>query len=323
MREANRSGGAAGSRTFALVLAGGSGTRMAQLTNSADGRALPKQYWSLYSGRSLLGDALARARALVPAARTFVVVASEHREHWQRELRDHPRVNILVQPANRGTAAGLAFGVLSILTRDPAATILVLPSDHFVADEDALRPALAAALTRAARGHLVLLGIEPEVPETQYGWILPESLGRESAVRTFVEKPSLAQAEELHERGALWNSFLFAVQGRAWLQRVERRLPNLIAALHPPIARSDRAALESVYDTLPSHDFSREVLQGDERGLLVQRVPPCGWTDLGTPERVQQCLATLGPHAVPLHQSPSATPILARALSGARCAALA
>lgn len=308
-------------RTWGLVLAGGSGSRLSAVTTGSDGREVPKQYWSLCGGRSLLGDALERAAFVARPERTVVVVAAEHREHWRRELADHPRENVLVQPTNRGTAAGLLLPLLSILRQDPAAVVAVLPSDHFVAHEELLASSLDAALSRAARGDVVLLGIEPDAPETQYGWILPRTPGTTSRVRAFVEKPPQPLASELFERGALWNSFLFAACAATLVERMRRRQPELVAAFEDAFRDPRPANLAALYADLPSLDFSRDVLQGDEQGLLLRRVPRCGWTDLGTPERVLECLRALGSSSSA--QTAGPVPVLARALRERPTAALA
>ena len=274
---------------WAIVLAGGCGERLARLTSAGAGRPVPKQYWSLRGGRSLLGDALARAERLVPRERMLVVVAQEHEEFWARELDHLPLENVLAQPANRGTAAGLVLPLLAVLARDPWARVLALPSDHHVEDEAALSRAFSRALAEAAAGAVALVGVEPDAPETQYGWILPEEDGEVARVRSFVEKPPRELAGSLMRRGALWNTFLLAADGRALVERVERSLEGLPARLWSALAGP--AQLEAVYRDLPSSDASRDVLQADPRGLLVVRAPACGWTDLGPPERVRTGLA--------------------------------
>src|SRR5262245_39381555 len=124
-------------RGWALVLAAGDGTRLRELT-TRNGIATPKQYCSLRGGRSLLGDVLARAGRCVPRRRIVVVVAEQHRRFWERELADFPPENIVVQPSNRGTAAGILLPLLTVLERDPGARLAVLPSDHFVVRESVM-----------------------------------------------------------------------------------------------------------------------------------------------------------------------------------------
>jgi mannose-1-phosphate guanylyltransferase len=302
-----------------IVLAAGDGRRLATLTRDPTGTVVPKQYCSLRGGRSLLGSTLDRARRLAPRERIVTVVARAHQRWWSREFADWPDQSIVVQPANRGTAAGILLPLRAILARDPEAVVAVLPSDHFVADDEpfsaALRDAIAAV--RAEPGHLVLLGLDAESPATDLGWILPSPARRGAArgVAAFHEKPSAELAAALLSDGALWNSFVFAVRGRTLLEMVQRLLPDLAKRFDEAHATgftsSDLAAL---YEELPEADFSRAVLGATTATLRVVSVPPCGWMDLGTPARVLLCIATYGARE-PGVDAATATPSLAAALS--------
>lgn len=287
-----------GPETWAIVLAAGEGTRLSELTRQG-GVSTPKQYCSLDGGPSLLGEALARAARLAPKRRTLVVVAEEHRAFWTRELADHPAENLIVQPRNRGTAAGILLPLLHVLERDPDARIALFPSDHHVAREELLEFSLLLALHALDErdSGLTLLGIRPDAPETGYGWIVPGARdGSLRRVERFVEKPDAALATRLMAQGAVWNSFLIVARGVALLELYERRLPALLAAFLAtfaagPAGRAHR--LERLYAGLGDDDFSRMVLQGNEERLRLELVPQCGWTDLGTPARVEACLAEL------------------------------
>ncbi|HEX6884691.1 MAG TPA: sugar phosphate nucleotidyltransferase [Planctomycetota bacterium] len=285
-------------QNWAIVLAAGEGTRLRELT-TARGVSTPKQYCSLRGGRSLLGDALARAARVVPKKRIVVVVAEEHRRFFEPDLAGLPRENVVVQPRNRGTAAGILLPLSVVLERDPGARIAFLPSDHFVEREPVLESALRLALESLAEEPeaLTLLGITPDGPETGYGWIVPATSPRLlRPVARFVEKPAAHEAAELFAAGALWNSFLFAVRGATLAALYRRHLPELAGAFAQVFAvlgATRRRQLEALYETLATRDFSREVLQASAAQLRLEVVPPCGWTDLGTPERVEACLASL------------------------------
>jgi mannose-1-phosphate guanylyltransferase len=306
-------------QSWAIVLAAGEGTRLRELTTRG-GIATPKQFCSLRGGRSLLGDALARAARIVPRKRIVVVVAEEHRRFWEAEVAGLAPENVVVQPTNKGTAAGILLPALSVLERDPGARLAFLPSDHFVAKEYVIEASLRLALESLDEhesfedhesledhvGGLTLLGITPDAPETGYGWIVPAKSDRLlRPVERFVEKPPESEANELFASGALWNSFLFAVEGGTLLRFFEGRLPELVARFGRVFAvgagsgagtgASARAEqLDALYAGLETNDFSRDVLQANERRLRLEIVPPCGWTDLGTPARVATCLAALG-----------------------------
>ena len=241
--------------------------------------------------------ALDRARSIAPPERIVTVVAREHAAWWERELARHPRDNVVVQPRNRGTAAGILLPLLSILERDPRARVVVLPSDHFVADEKALHGAVEHALTtvEASPYLITLLGITPEGAEPDYGWILPRSRRGESrAVARFVEKPSASVAAELLLQGAVWNSFVLAATGKTLLQVYGEVVPEV---LEPFFGRRE-AALDELYESLPVRDFSRDLLERAHERLELVVVPPCGWTDLGTPERLRKFTGAGSPDPV-------------------------
>ena len=276
---------------WAIVLAAGSGTRLRALTRDRSGTDVPKQFCSFLGGRTLLGDALARARRVVPPEHVVVVVAAQHREWWQLELDDLPPENVIVQPENRGTASGILLPLLSILERERTARVALLPSDHYVLEERVLAHALRQALDDTGDDEVALLGITPDRAETEYGWIVPATRDPVARVATFVEKPGRADAEACLRRGGVWNSFLVAADGGFLLELFARRVPGLVATIVEAFGAEDRgSALTDVYARLDTVDFSRAVLQGSEPSLRLRIVPPCGWTDLGTPERVAQCL---------------------------------
>ncbi|MBS0422040.1 MAG: NTP transferase domain-containing protein [Proteobacteria bacterium] len=284
--------------TWAVVLAAGDGTRLATLTTDPAGNAVPKQFCSLDGGRSLLEEAVSRASKVVPAERVYVMVSDQHRRYWARMRWAMREANTLVQPTNCGTAHGILLAVLAILARDPFARILFLPADHHVRDESALASAARTAVTRVgneARG-LAMVGIEPEEPDPDLGYIVPgRMLAADTyAVLRFVEKPDPARARELLCAGALWNSFIFAADGPSLLGIFRRRMPDSVEAMATALARADSArALREMYATLPSIDFSSAITQGSEQSLSVVAAPLCGWSDLGTPKRLGETLRRL------------------------------
>jgi mannose-1-phosphate guanylyltransferase len=204
--------------TWALVLAAGEGSRLRTLTTTHNGVAVPKQFCSLLGGPSLLQEALQRAETIAPRSRICTIVAAQHRRWWEGPLGSLPPRNVIVQPQNRGTAAGLLLPMLHIAARDPRARVVVLPSDHHVRDE----------------------------------LILGRSLRQAVAM---VEMRRVARDDLAEPRKAIATAELYA------------RVPEL--------------------------DFSRHVLEGAQEWLRLMPVPPCGWSDLGTPKRVAEALRHL------------------------------
>ncbi len=310
---------------WAIVLAAGDGSRVAGLTRDRHGVAVPKQFCRPGSGPSLFARALSRARRVAPPERVTAIVARPHWPWWTAEVASLPPRNVVVQPANRGTAAGVLLPALAILERDPEAEILVLPSDHSVEREERLAAAAAVAFAAIGQdpGRLVLLGIEPESADAGYGWVLPGTgvNGGPRTVERFVEKPGVEQAAALRASGALWNSFLLAARGSTLLELARGRLPGTAAALETAWRQPWRrrpAALERAYETLPGEDFSRRLLEGAEDRLLVVPVEPCGWDDLGTPERVTRRVGRLVPPEPPAQDLPFAATAIPAGVPPAR-----
>jgi mannose-1-phosphate guanylyltransferase len=279
--------------TWGLVLAGGEGSRLHGLTRNGSGVVVPKQFCSLQGGASLLQEALQRAAAVAPVQQICTVVAKQHRQWWMPIMSCFPEENVVVQPQNRGTAYGILLPLLRIAERDPGATVVLLPADHYLRDEDIMVASLrrVAELAAVDRDSIYLLGIEPDEPDTELGYIVPASRPRDTAVgvASFIEKPSAPRARMLLEQGALWNAFILAGSVRALLALFDGRYSAAVGAMRGVAG----TAIESVYQKLSNSDFSHDVLQGKESFLQVLAVPQCGWTDLGTPKRIGLTLERL------------------------------
>jgi mannose-1-phosphate guanylyltransferase len=291
-------------KAWAIVLAGGEGSRLHGLTTDASGVTVPKQFCSLTGGQSLLVETLQRAASVVEPDHICVVVAAQHRRWWEPMLSEMPKSNIILQPSNRGTGNGVLLPLLHILARDPNAHIVLLPSDHYVRDEPALVSTLrlAAGALEDQPNQVLLLGMHPDDADPDLGYIVPgHKIGpNTSTVDRFVEKPSGAAARQLLDQGALWNALIIATRARALLGLFMTRLPDVVANMRSAVAedlRSSPNALATtiIYRDLPKIDFSSQILQGAETKLLLIEANRCGWSDLGTPKRLGETLREL-PH---------------------------
>lgn len=291
---------------WVLVLAAGDGSRLRALTTQPCGTAVPKQYCSLSGGRSLLEDAMVRAQSQVAAERVCAIVAQQHHRWWSSldALTALPQANLIVQPRNRGTAIGILYSLVHILSQDPQAQVLLLPSDHYVADEATLQRSLRAAMEHVVRcpDRPVLLGLHPEEPDSELGYIIPgdtDPFGGRTVAR-FVEKPELPVAAQIVRAGGLWNTFIIATSARALLDLFLPRFAPIVMEMQVIVSNALQhktaggwPSIVDMYTRLPDLDFSRDLLEGRESSLSVIRVPPCGWSDLGTPHRVGETLRKL------------------------------
>jgi mannose-1-phosphate guanylyltransferase len=293
---------------WGVVLAGGKGKRLAGLTRRLYGEDRPKQYAVLTGPKSLLRQTLDRVGLLVPPQRTVVVTMAGQGSYVTAELRHESQApHVLEQPKDRGTAAAVLLAAHRVVARDPEAILVVLPSDHFVSDDEAFMAHIADAVEFLEDRHperIVLLGAQPSEAETDYGWIeLGEPLARSGRspmyrVRSFSEKPSQATADLLFGCGALWNTFVFAGRaaaiveaGRACLPSLHERLTRLNSFLG---TEHEGWALGQAYELAQRASFSRAILERCPDKLAVIRLSGVSWCDLGTPERVAKTLDELG-----------------------------
>jgi mannose-1-phosphate guanylyltransferase len=291
---------------WAIVLAGGEGVRLRALTRRLYGDDRPKQYAALVGARSLLRQTLDRVGLLIPPERTVVVTLASHARYVEAELRGAPKPHVLAQPYDRGTAAGVLLPAHWIRVRDPEATVVIFPSDHFVLEESAFM-CHVAELARSARRRpepMVVLGAQATEPESEYGWIEPGETvawtprGPLPRIRRFQEKPPQAVADVLFQDGGLWNMFVFAARVTALIEAGHHCVP----LLHDRLTRMDLFlgarhepwAIRQAYLFAPTANFSRSVLEFGSLPLVVSKVPTLTWCDLGTPERVARTLRRLG-----------------------------
>ena len=286
------------SERWGLILAGGEGVRLLPLTRSIVGDERPKQFCPVLGHETLLGQTRYRSALVIPRDQTLVVLTRSHEPYYAPLLADLPPTSTVVQPGNRGTAPAILYGLLRVARLGPTSSVAILPSDHYVADDDAfMAHVLAAFRAVEARPELViLLGIAPEGPEVEYGWIEPadQIIGTETAVlyriRRFWEKPSAKLAQTLLARGCLWNSFVMVGRVPALLALIRSTVPDLYAPFDAvrPMLRTPREAeaLRELYARLPSVNFSRQVLTTRRANLAVLPVRGVEWSDLGNPRRV-------------------------------------
>ncbi|OGK82600.1 MAG: hypothetical protein A2X50_04795 [Candidatus Rokubacteria bacterium GWF2_70_14] len=288
---------------WGVVLAGGEGTRLLPLTRHIASDSCPKQFCALTGSRTLLRQTLDRIFPLVPPERTVVVGTRAHWGYLHREL-PGPVPHRLVQPADRGTAPGILWPAHWVSWRDPEAVVAIFPSDHFVLQERAFLAYVRRAMrvVRERPELVVVLGLQPDGPEEEYGWIEPGEPVPEAPecfrVRAFWEKPTAERARGLFRAGFLWNSLVLVARVNALVALGRAHLPDVTARLWRigAFAGSEQEAwaVHQAYALMPSANFTRDVLTCGDRSLVV--LPVCGilWSDLGTPDRVVRTLRRVG-----------------------------
>ena len=273
---------------YALVMAGGAGTRFWPLSR----RSRPKQMLPFAQGRSLLAATVERLAPLVSPERTLVATSAEVANAVRAELPQLPGRNVLAEPAGRDTAACVGWAAWRVARSKPEAVMIVLPADHLIPDGPALRSALAsAAATAAARGGLVTLALRPARAETGFGYLeLGEVVGAAAGrpvhvVKRFVEKPSRERAEEFVAAGNYsWNSGMFAWTVEAIQGAIREHLPELAVGLDELMTAADslgeEEALRHQYASLPKVSVDFGVM---EKAKAVWAVGvDFTWSDMGS-----------------------------------------
>jgi mannose-1-phosphate guanylyltransferase len=267
--------------------------------------------------RSLLQQTLGRTRLRIPESRTIVSGLDRHASYLAADLRGSD-VRVLLQPSNRGTAAGLLWPVYWIHQTDPGALVIAMPSDHFVFEDRRFMDHLVgvSSFLEEHPQWLVAVGARPAEPDTDYGWIERaeslESHGSETVwrVRQFVEKPSSETARSCFARGHLWNTFVIMGRTETFINAARLCAPEFHAALSDAARHAgtegEREAVETAYRSLPSKSFSDAILAAPFPRLATSCLPPILWSDLRTPERLLRTaivLTMMNARTVPAPQS--------------------
>lgn len=302
---------------YAVVLAGGSGTRLWPYSR----RDLPKQLLPLFGERSMLSLTVDRLAPLVPPERVFVLTNAEYAADARAAVPRVPPGQVIGEPAALGTAAAVGLGLAVVRARDPEAVMVVVTADHLITPEDVFRRAVADAARVAASGRLVTFGIRPTGPATGYGYIElgarlagpggaaggPEGFPEAYAVARFVEKPDRAAAEGYVASGRfVWNSGMFAWSVPVLAGELARHLPALAARMDEVTAAAGEAGFDARLAEIWARVTDRTAVDYGvmEKSDRVACLPAAfDWRDIGAWDALKAALpadaagnAVVGPH---------------------------
>ena len=274
---------------YPVILSGGSGTRLWPLSRSM----YPKQFIPFFGANepSFLGATLRRMGAATSVAAPTILCNNDHRFLVRSECDTagiEPKAMVL-EPQARNTAPAIAAAAMLLVDEDPEAILCVMPSDHTIADVAGFVAGVTAAAEVARQGRLVLFGITPTEPNTGYGYIqagAPIEGGGAQEVTRFTEKPDAATAETYLATGEyLWNSGIFLLHGRTFIDELTRLEPEIAAAVRASV---DNAVRDLDFVRLEQASFSRArsvsvdyaVMERTDRAAVLPLT--VGWSDVGS-----------------------------------------
>jgi mannose-1-phosphate guanylyltransferase/mannose-6-phosphate isomerase len=268
-----------------VILCGGAGARL--WPASREGRAKP--FVKLFGDRSLFQDTLLRVSGISGGADPVVVAGAAHAAEARRQLDELGMPGlIIVEPQGRDSGPAIAAAAAWLGDRDPAATLLVVTSDHHIPDAAAFRAAVAKAQAAADLGAIVTFGVRPTAPATAYGYIRSADAvaGAPGVLRVaqFVEKPDAARAQAYVEQGLLWNSGNFVFQAGALLAELERHAPDVLAAVRQGLAEGSSAdgvlTLGGAFAGARRASFDFAVMEKTDKAAVVP--VDYAWSDVGS-----------------------------------------
>ena len=271
---------------YGLILAGGKGSRLYPLSRINK----PKQFLKIINDKSFLANTVDRVTPLIKKENLYIITNKCYKDKVIDELDWINKSNIFTEPSNKETATCIGLSAVKLLKKDADATIVVLPSDHYIEENDKFIKTLKEAIELANKKRaIVTLGIEPRSPETGYGYIEmgEEVQGNIKAykVQRFTEKPNIEVARDFLSRGDyLWNSGIFVFRADIILREIEKYLPNVYKSLmeiyrHIGAEDEDEVILKE-YDSINGISIDFGVMQRTRKAYVIK----CNfhWDDIGS-----------------------------------------
>lgn len=274
---------------YAVIMAGGSGTRFWPKST----KKLPKQFLSLFGKGTMIQNTAGRIESLIPQERILVVTNDNYVDIVKKQLPSVPDENIVGEPVAKNTAPCVAIAAEMLYKKDPEAVMVVLPADHHIEDPEEFNNILTAAIAKAKDGeHLVTIGINPNRPETGYGYIhgnnsVSESFHGKSVhpVKAFKEKPDAETAQQFLESGDYyWNSGMFIWSAKTVLNEFQKHLPEMYSLVKKSgkglFGVNHESAINSFYQDCKSVSIDYGIMEHAESVFVVPG--EFGWNDVGS-----------------------------------------
>lgn len=268
-----------------IILSGGAGTRLWPLSWGDH----PKQFLPLISDKTMIQETLLRLDGL-ETGNPIISCGESHRFLVAQQIGEitNKKPTILLEPMAKNTAPAIAAACCAAMKQDKDAVVVVLPSDHVIADVKAFQNAVKVAALNAEKGYLVTFGIVPTFPSTGYGYVKAAGSETDGAftLERFVEKPCLEKAQEYLASGEYaWNSGMFVFKASSFLEELKTHNPEMAAL---SIEAFEKAGVETDFIRLDKDSFGKikgdsidyAVMEKTTKGKVVKL--NAGWDDVGS-----------------------------------------
>lgn len=276
---------------IAVIMAGGAGTRFWPKST----KEKPKQFLNLFGRQSLIQQTVSRLDGFIDEKHVMVITNEDYVPIVKAQLPGLDEDYIIGEPIARNTAPCIASAAALLYKKNPDAVMIVLPADHQIGERGKFLEVLKTATETAKQyNSLVTIGIEPNRPETGYGYIRREkkadfNLGHDVyRVRNFTEKPELAKAEQFLGSGDyLWNSGIFIWKVETIVKAFQNYLPEVYSEMQTLMASAkNSAAIDTFYQNCPSISIDYGIMEKAEK---VHVIPASfGWNDVGSWKAVHE-----------------------------------
>jgi len=272
----------------AVIMAGGRGTRFWPRSREKK----PKHLLDIVSNRTIIQETVDRIKPLIKPKNILIVTGRKHARELMRQLPEVPSKNIIIEPVGRNTAACIGLAAVHIQKKTKDDVMVVLPSDHGIADPDQYRSVIAAAAAAAEKENvLVTIGLKPTSPHTGFGYMEGGKSAERVAghtllrVKAFREKPNPKQAEAFLKSGHFfWNSGMFIWKASTILSQIEKFLPDLYSGLMTikmALGKSSEArTVSTIYKELASISIDYGVMEKSQDVFMIPA--SFGWSDVGS-----------------------------------------
>jgi len=271
------------SMTYAVILAGGVGSRFWPFSRSLE----PKQFMKIVGEASLLQATVQRLKGLVEPRRVYIVTNSIYFYEVKAQVAKSgiPDANIILEPQGKNTAPAIGLCARLISRIDKEAVLLVLPADHYIKNMENFKRTIKKAIACAGKDFLVTIGIKPNAPSTGYGYI--KVSGNKDGyveVEKFLEKPDLNKAKKyFKDKKFFWNSGMFIWKASVFLGEVEKYLPGLYDSLRLINSVND---IPKIWPGIEPVSVDYGIMEYSRRIALIPA--DFYWTDLGSWEALAE-----------------------------------